>query len=306
MESPLVTVDNNLHEISVGGKPLLFHIPSTSIFERDALTGDILELLRKQSLTRSQVIATMVPRYQAEDVENAMDELGKLSLLAPTANDAVVPFQPLELDRVPLTTVVLNVNTGCNLSCTYCYKEDLDTPQNQRKMEFETAKQSIDLLLSESPDQDRYNLVFFGGEPLSNLALIKAVIEYAEEYFSAAGKVVDFSLTTNATLLNEATIDYLNAHRVGIAVSIDGPKAYHDRNRITVGGQGTYETVEKKVKLLLSRYNSRPVGARVTLTTGITDIHAIWDYLPARFIGFLSFAINYHLPPNAQTSCPKW
>jgi len=279
MESPLVTVDNNLHEISVGGKPLLFHIPSTSIFERDALTGDILELLRKQSLTRSQVIATMVPRYQAEDVENAMDELRKLSLLAPTVNDAVVPFQPLELDRVPLTTVVLNVNTGCNLSCTYCYKEDLDTPQNQRKMEFETAKQSIDLLLSESPDQDRYNLVFFGGEPLSNLALIKAVIEYAEEYFSAAGKVVDFSLTTNATLLNEATIDYLNAHRVGIAVSIDGPKAYHDRNRITVGGQGTYETVEKKVKLLLSRYNSRPVGARVTLTTGITDIHAIWDHL---------------------------
>lgn len=279
MESPLVTVDNNLHEISVGGKPLLFHIPSTSIFERDALTGDILELLRKQSLTRSQVIATMVPRYQAEDVENAMDELGKLSLLAPTANDAVVPFQPLELDRVPLTTVVLNVNTGCNLSCTYCYKEDLDTPQNQRKMEFETAKQSIDLLLSESPDQDRYNLVFFGGEPLSNLALIKAVIEYAEGCFSAAGKVVDFSLTTNATLLNEATIDYLNAHRVGIAVSIDGPKAYHDRNRITVGGQGTYETVEKKVKLLLSRYNSRPVGARVTLTTGITDIYAIWDHL---------------------------
>lgn len=279
MEAPLVTLDNNLHEISVDGRPLLFHIPSTSIFQRDQLTGDILALLRTDALTRSEVIARLEVNYPEQAITEAMDELGKLSLLGPASNDVVVPFEPLVLEKVPLTTVVLNVNTGCNLSCTYCYKEDLDTPQNQRKMAFETAQRSIDLLLSESPDQERYNLVFFGGEPLSNMPLIKSVIEYAEGRFADAGKRVDFSLTTNATLLNESIINYLNEHRVGIAVSIDGPKAYHDRNRITVGGQGTYETVEKKVSLLLSRYTSRPVGARVTLTTGVTDIHTIWDHL---------------------------
>ena len=31
--------------------------------------------------------------------------------------------------------------------------------------------------------------------------------------------------------------------------------------------------------MLLSRYNSRPVGARVTLTTGVTDVETIWDHL---------------------------
>ena len=280
MEPALQTVTTNLHEIAVGGKPLLFHIPSTSLFERDRLTGDVLDLLREQSLTRSEVIAALSHEHASEDVDTALDELTRLSLLAPGGDaGVVVPFKPIVLDKVPLTTVVLNVNTGCNLSCSYCYKEDLDTPQNQRKMEFATAVQSIDMLLQESPDQDRYNVVFFGGEPLSNLPLIKEVIEYSEKTFGALGKKVDFSLTTNATLLTEKVIDYLNAHKVGIAVSIDGPKAYHDRNRITVGGQGTYETVEKKVGLLLSRYNSRPVGARVTLTTGITDIHTIWDHL---------------------------
>jgi len=62
-------------------------------------------------------------------------------------------------------------------------------------------------------------------------------------------------------------------------VSIDGPKAVHDRNRITVGGKGSYETVARKVRLLLGSYRARPVGARVTLTHGTTDVIGIWDHL---------------------------
>ncbi len=183
------------------------------------------------------------------------------------------------IGRLPLTTVVLNVNTGCNLSCTYCYKEDLDTPANGRKMDVATAKQAVEMLLRESPDEPRYTIVFFGGEPLTNLPLIREIVEWAEPLFAARGKRLDFSMTTNATLLDERTIDFLQAHRFSIAVSIDGPKAVHDRNRITVGGQGSYETVARKVRLLLGAYKVRPIGARVTLTRGTTDVIGIWDHL---------------------------
>ena len=103
--------------------------------------------------------------------------------------------------------------------------------------------------------------------------------DYCEKRFREAGKFVEFVMTTNATLLTEETVDYLNAHRFGLSVSIDGPKTVHDRNRITVGGQGTYDVVRRKAEMLLSRYNSRPVGARVTLTTGVTDVETIWDHL---------------------------
>ena len=280
MNSALQVINNNLHEIHVDGTDLIFHIPSSALFERDSLVGDILSTVRdSSSLNESGLAAALADRHTPEDVGQALHELRLLEVVGDTSHNAVKAFEPIALESVPLTTVVLNINTGCNLSCTYCYKEDLDTPANQKKMDFDTAVRSIDMLLKESPDQDRYNIVFFGGEPLSNLALIKQVIAYAENLFGELGKKVDFSLTTNATLLNEAVIDYLNHHNVGIAVSIDGPKAYHDRNRITVGGKGTYETVAKKVGLLLSRYRSRPVGARVTLTTGITDVEAIWDHL---------------------------
>lgn len=245
-----------------------------------------MDALRSGEHTPDTLESTLAGDFASESIRSALNDLQSLALVTANAVDTgVKTFEPLELKQIPLTTVVLNINTGCNLSCTYCYKEDLDTPQNQRKMNYDTAVQSIEMLINESPNQERYNVVFFGGEPLSNFALIKRVIDYAEKRFQGLGKKVDFSMTTNATLLDEKTIDYLNAHRVGIAVSMDGPKAYHDRNRITVGGQGTYDTVEKKVGLLLGKYNSRPVGARVTLTTGVTDVVAIWDHL-FNVIGF--------------------
>ncbi len=135
------------------------------------------------------------------------------------------------------------------------------------------------MLLAENPDRDSYTIVFFGGEPLSNLPLIRQVVDWAEPHFAALGKAVNFSLTTNATLLTEPLIDWLDDHRFGLTVSIDGPKAQHDLNRKTVGGKGTYDTVAAKARLLLSRYKSKPVGARVTLTAGITNIVEIWNHL---------------------------
>ena len=279
MSAYLSVIDNNLHEVAVEGRAYIFHIPSTSLFEADGLTRDILATLREgdrhnpASLTRA-----LAGRYAQDDVRTALEELQALDMVGGESG-AVTATRPLELEQFPLTTVVLNVNTGCNLSCTYCYKEDLDVPSAGKKMDFDTARDAVEMLLAESPDQPRYNIVFFGGEPLSNLDLIKQVISYAEERFASIGKVIDFSLTTNATLLTERNVDYLNAHNVGISVSMDGPAAFHDRNRITVGGKGTYEVVARKAKMLLSRYNARPVGARVTLTTGITDIETIWDHL---------------------------
>jgi len=281
MNSTLEIIENNLHQVEVKDKSFIFHIPTTSLFERDELTGDILSSIQRQnSPTDSSLISELSSRYNKADIRSALGELKSLSLVGEKGlNHGVEEFVPLALDNAPLTTVVLSVNTGCNLSCTYCYKEDLDVPSAGKKMDLETAKQSINMLLEESPDQPRYNVVFFGGEPLSNFTLIKDVIRYSEDLFTSKGKIVDFSMTTNATLLTERHVEYFDKHNVGLSVSIDGPKAYHDRNRISVTGQGTYDTVASKVKMLLSKYNSRPVGARVTLTTGVTDIDTIWDHL---------------------------
>jgi uncharacterized protein len=268
----------NAHRVRVESRELLFHVPTTALFEIDATDGDLLGLLaEKGRVTAEDVRARFADRDPA-DIARRLRGLIDLDIVT-DGRPPSAERPDIRIESFPLSTIVLNVNTGCNLSCTYCYKEDLDTPSKGRRMGFETAVRSIDLLLRESPDRDSYNIVFFGGEPLSNLPLIRQVVEHAEPRFAALGKSVNFTLTTNATLLTEETVDWLDAHRFGLTVSMDGPKALHDLNRRTVGGKGSYDVVAAKARMLLSRYRSRPVGARVTLTAGVTAIEEIWHHL---------------------------
>ncbi len=279
MGSALSLVEPNLHLLDVEQRQMLFHIPTSGLFELDDLSRELIALLKgDDQLTAAMVGQHFDGRYPSDALAEALEELKSLKIVTDDGT-AQINAEPVKVDQFPLNTVILNVNTGCNLSCTYCYKEDLDSPSTGQKMAYETAVKSIDLLLQESPDQDNYNVVFFGGEPLTNMALIRQTVAYCEARFEALRGRVDFSLTTNATLLTEALVDYFNAHSIGLTISIDGPKAMHDKNRITVGGKGTYDVVSSKVKMLLSRYTARPVGARVTLTRGVTDVEAIYQHL---------------------------
>ena len=281
----------NAHHVDVDGAHVLFHVPSTSLFEIDQLDYDVLDLLsKKESIQPDDIQQRFDGRVDPEMLAERLQSYIDLNILDV---DSYLPDlkKPVEINNFPLTTIVLNVNTGCNLACSYCYKEDLAKPSAGEKMAFETAKQSIELLVKESPDRDQYNIVFFGGEPLSNMRLIRSVVEFADEFMAERNAKADYTLTTNATLLNDELIAYFNKHRFGLTISIDGPEAYHDKNRITVGGKGTYKVVAEKSKKLLSQYTSRPIGARVTLTTGVTDVVMIWDHLKNE-LGFQEVGVS--------------
>jgi uncharacterized protein len=138
MGAVLNLVEHNLHEVQVGDTRMLFHIPSSSLFALDNLTSDILDRLRGQEHSAEALVAELSNRFTEQEITETVRELLALELV----NDG----RPLtdeigtrRVDQFPLTTVVLNVNTGCNLSCTYCYKEDLDIPSAGRKMELQTA-----------------------------------------------------------------------------------------------------------------------------------------------------------------------
>ncbi len=276
----LQLIDHNFHQVRLeGGRRILFHIPTTSLFEMDDLTAAVVDFFdERKQVGQEDVRQRFDGIHEPSAVVRALCELRDLGVVGDLVGSRVQRVLP-SIQNYPLSTIVLNVNTGCNLSCTYCYKEDLATPAKGEKMDLATAVKGIDLLLREGAGRDRINVIFFGGEPLSNLPLIRQVVDYTERRCQEAGVAVDFSLTTNATLLNEQIVDYLNGHRFGISVSMDGPKLLHDRNRVTVGGKGTYDLVAKKVRMLLARYNTRAVGARVTLTKGNVDVVTIHRHL---------------------------
>jgi uncharacterized protein len=200
-----------------------------------------------------------------------------------------VPEQPhpkiLPLTPVPLTTMVLNVTNQCNLACTYCYEYgadkivDTENGAQPKFMSLETAKQSVEFMLKESGDNKVAHITFFGGETLMNFPVLKETIAYARRRGAEVGKAVDFSLTTNATLLKEEVIDFLVANRVGVTISFDGPPEMQDKFRVFHNGRGSYDIAAPRIKSLLAKHKTRPVGARVTLTSANLDVRKIYDHL---------------------------
>ena len=79
--------------------------------------------------------------------------------------------------------------------------------------------------------------------------LIREVVDYAEGVFS--GKKLLFNMTTNATLLNIETAKYLYEKKFNVTISLDGPKATHDSNRIFANSnKGTFDAVMQNLELI--------------------------------------------------------
>lgn len=164
-----------------------------------------------------------------------------------------------------LQQLILEVTTACNLRCKYCifggnYK--LMRSHENGKMKWQTAKKAIDLYFSLFKEAEEYNYVrkpmitFYGGEPLINFQLIKECILYIENNYSEYN--VNYSLTTNGTLLNDEIIDFLYKHNINAIVSLDGPREEHNRNRVYRNGQGTFDDVYENISKLSIKFQ-RPI-----------------------------------------------
>jgi uncharacterized protein len=146
-------------------------------------------------------------------------------------------------------------------------------------MSEETARESVDFLLRESGGNRIAHLTFFGGETLLNFPVLQKTIAYARTRAAEVGKEIEFSLTTNATLLRPDVIEFLADNNVGVTVSIDGPRDLQNRFRVFHNGSGSYDIVAPNIKQLLQRHRRRPIGARVTLTGETLDIRRIFRHL---------------------------
>lgn len=268
----------NYRAVGKSGQRFLLHVPTTSMFEMDKASDAVLGLLEENgTVSQQELRARFDGIFSPGEVCDSLADLLALGIVSATRKDYEIA--PREIRHSPVNTLVLTLTTGCNLGCTYCYREDLATPRDATVMEDATARRAIDLLLRESTGHERVTLIFFGGEPTTRFPSIQALVAYAEESAGKAGKKVDFSLTTNASLLTDEMIAFFHAHGVGISVSMDGDEEIHDRYRITIGGKGTHRQVSKNVRRLLAGCTSRPVGARVTLSGGNTDVVRIYRHL---------------------------
>jgi uncharacterized protein len=279
----IALVRREFHLFQAAGRDFLYLVPSAAVFALDPPTAAALKVVTDGPIADTGVVQALADRFDAATVRAAIAELLEVRAIGYEQQPDEAPPRILPMMPFPLTTLVMNVTNQCNLACTYCYEYgedkivDTENGQQAKFMAESTALQSVEFLLKESGRVA--HLTFFGGETLLNFPVLKSTIAYARTRAAELGKEIDFSLTTNATLLKPEIIEFLAENHVGVTISIDGPRDMQDRFRVFHNGAGSYDVVAPKIKELLRRHRTRPIGARVTLTSDTLDITKIYRHL---------------------------
>jgi uncharacterized protein len=198
------------------------------------------------------------------------------------------------------TTLHILVPTlRCNFTCKYCYAFRAPEDDKDKDMTPEVLDQTIDFIF-DTPS-DTYSIEFTGGEPLLRFDLVKRGIERAIKLAREKNKKLMFSVVTNGTYLTQEMIDYFYDRKVGLCLSIDGPKELHDDNRkFTKKGCGTYDDVIKALDLLKKNnygsINALPVIVKNSLNfwKEIVDeyIKLGFNTLRFKFVSRFGFALK--------------
>ncbi|MEG1622056.1 MAG: anaerobic sulfatase maturase [Alistipes sp.] len=154
-------------------------------------------------------------------------------------------FEELQKRQTPIAfgTMVKPVGSLCNLDCTYCYYLDKEALYSHREPQM--SEYLLERYIKQYIEANRVDTVTFlwhGGEPmLAGLDFYRKAIALQQKY--AAGKRIENSLQTNATLMDANWCDFFHDNNFLVGVSIDGPAAIHDRFRLDKGGHPTFGKV---------------------------------------------------------------
>ena len=102
-------IKTNYHILNVDSKEFLFHIPTSSVFELSLESSRLLKKMEnKEEIDKSE--------------EEIIEEFKELNIVG---GKFFTKEADTKIEKFPAKALVLNVTSGCNLSCTYCYKADL-------------------------------------------------------------------------------------------------------------------------------------------------------------------------------------
>ncbi len=163
--------------------------------------------------------------------------------------------------------VKIYVTENCNLRCDYCF---VDKSKN-RAMTMETLDKTIRFLLD---SKEFINITFFGGEPLLEFEKIKNVVYRLKD----CRERFHFTINTNLTLLNKEMTEYFKNNEFTVLYSIDGKRKSHDLHRKTINGEGTFDNIISKCKML-KKYEIDSVCKIVITPQTVEELFESVEYL---------------------------
>ncbi len=175
---------------------------------------------------------------------------------------------------------IIGITEQCNLRCTYCcysgaYKNN--RTHSNRMLTSDDIDDIYDFIQSVSKNK-HIRIAFYGGEPLLQYQLIQYAIIKGQERFD---NCIEFSISTNGTLLTKDKIDWLVRHKVELAISIDGTRIFHNAHRVDAWGNGSYDKVYEALSYIKQTYPEYVASIVLQMTLAsyrdITRIAEEWN-----------------------------
>jgi uncharacterized protein len=201
---------------------------------------------------------------------------------------------------MPVRSLSLAVAQKCNLGCSYCYAQEGSFGVEPQNMGREVALNAVGLLFRDTPPGEKVNLSFLGGEPLLNRLLIRECAELGKRLSQESGIRINFSITTNGTLLTAEDGEFFERHGFAVTISLDGVGKTHDGLRPYRGGQGTYAKIIANVRPLLEMQRRMQVSARVTVTPRNLRLRETLDELLGLGFHSAGFSPMLHAPSGRE------
>ena len=184
----------------------------------------------------------------------------------------------------------------CNLRCTYCHDWRAGAGHT---MSFEVLAHLVHASCTD-PTHGAVSFGWHGGEPMVLPISFYETALALQARYRRPGQVIQNRMQTNATLVTDEWAAFLAREGFGVGVSVDGPRAVHDRTRIRIDGTGSFDGVMAGIERL--RAHGLDPGILLTVDRGTVAYGAERTFEFLLSIGTRAVGFNPVQPSNDQAA----
>lgn len=155
------------------------------------------------------------------------------------------------------------LTNNCNLNCKYCFENKFNEKNcGESKIDFNI----IEKIVKERAN-DKYGktiIGFFGGEPMLHKDIIEKTVNLCNELQKTHEHKFAYTITTNATMIDEKFAEFFKNENINVGISIDGIKEVHDLNRVDYSENGSFDVACQGAKYCIDK--NVTCAAMVTVT----------------------------------------
>lgn len=271
-----------IKKITTGNAYYIYDVSKNEILPVDRITYDLIDDFpgndsngdssgdsNGDSNGGKKIIRKYQDKYTSDNIKREWQWLsskageGYFSCRRPEMNTNAIYNTDKDFRGKMFRSLILVPCDDCNLRCKYCsYTGSYHHNRRHKKgnMPVNTVTKALNRLKIPSKYKtsnrgpERFQVDFFGGEPLLNMAAIKRCKQEADRLSATEGKTFTMVVESNGTLLTPGVSDYLAASGIFLSVSLDGFGELHDKYRVFRNGKGSFDRLHRNLRYIKSKY----------------------------------------------------